>query len=237
MQVRKVVRIPTGDCGLSEPIEVRGYRLAAIQMPSVWAAAAITFRGSASAPSPVTQVVPTGTAAGLAVDANAYDIQMTNAVTLQRRRSFYSPAKVDPIDISALLPAAATVDQNDFGVLWVFQKVTGSSETGDIVVNQDKTAAGYTSAIEAIAQYSKPTRTLPPSDVYVPIGAVQVNEGGSGSFTWGTDSITAETETYYSLAGLPEVLIRAASLALDAGAATFTYGAATVRLGTGTGVA
>jgi hypothetical protein len=72
-----------------------------------------------------------------------------------------------------------------------------------------------------------------PSSFYVPIGAVHVNEGGSGAFAWGPDSIAAETGAYHNFVGLPEVLVRAASLALDAGAATFTYGAVTVRLGTG----
>jgi len=70
-QVRKVVRIPTGGSGLSEPIDIRGYRPAAIQISSVWAAANLTFRGSVLRPPRVTQVVPNGTVAGLAVDANA----------------------------------------------------------------------------------------------------------------------------------------------------------------------
>ena len=111
MQLRKIVRIPTGACGLSEPVDinVQGYRLAAIQVPRTWTAANLTFRASATRPPKVTQVVPTGTVAGLAPDANPYDIQMTNPVSLQHYGAEYAPAKVDPVDISALLSAAATI--------------------------------------------------------------------------------------------------------------------------------
>ena len=233
MQTRKVVRVPAGTTGLSEALDVRGYRPAAVQVPGGWLTANLTFRAGASQPPPLNQVLPNGTTAGLAVDANANDIQMTNAVTLQRRRSFYTPAKVDPIDISRLLSAAATIDTGDHGVMWVFQQFTGSAETGVVAVETDTATAGHTSAIMAMAQYAVSSRALPSVSDYVAIGAVHVNEGGSGAFTWGTDSITAETEAYYDFVGLPEVLVRAATLALDAGAPTFTYGAVTVRLGTG----
>ena len=238
MAVRKVVRIPAGTCGLSEPIDTRGYRIAAIQVPGDWATGNITFRGSALAYNGATQVLPNGTAAGLAVDANAQDIQMTNAVTLQRARSFYTPAKVDPIDISALLSVAATIDTNDHGIMWIFQEMNGSDDTAAAAVETDTATATHTSAIMAMAQYSVSSRAMPALRQYVPIGCVHVNEGGSGAYTWGTDSITAETEAYYDFVGLPEVLVREdGTLALDAGAATFTYGAVTVRLGTGLRVA
>ncbi len=231
------VQIPTGGTGLSEPIRVAGYRIAAVQMPSVWATAALTFRALAKHLPRPNQVAPTGVNAGLAVDANAFDIQMTNAVELFFRRNAEFPAKVDPIDISAVISAAATIDTNDFGVLWVFQKITGRAETGVVAVDQDKTAADYTSAIAAWAQYSVASRTLPPSAHHVPIGAVLVNEGGSGSFTWGTDSITTETETYHDFEGVPEMLVQVATLALDGAAATFTYGGSgVIRLGDGTRV-
>jgi len=229
----KSVCIATSGDGLSTPVQLDSCRLAAIKMPGTWATAALTFRGRSRPPDPLTQVVPTGTVAGLAVDANAYDIQMTSAVTLQVRGGPpATPAKVDPIDISALISAAATISTSRVGVLWVFQNEAGTAD-----VDPDITTSAYTSAVEALSQYAKPTRTLPPSADMVPIGAVLVTEGGSGAFTWGTGSITDETETYYDFFGVPEVLIRAASLALDAGAATFTYGAVTVRLGTGTRVA
>ena len=231
--VVKTVRVATSGDGLSTPVRLQGYRVAAIKVPGGWLTANLTFRGRSQPPDPLTQVVPTGTTAGLAVDANAYDIQMTNAVTLQVNGApGVTPAKVDPIDISALISAAATVGTGKYGVLWVFQNEAGTAD-----VDTDVTTAAHTSQIMALAQYSKPTRTLPPSTGMVPIGAVHVLEGGSGAFTWGTGSITDETETYYNFFGLPEMLVRVASLALDAGAATFTYGAGTIRLGTGVRVA
>ncbi|KKL20380.1 hypothetical protein LCGC14_2456060, partial [marine sediment metagenome] len=219
--MRAVVRIPTGGAGLSDPVKIRNYKVAAIQMSSAWQAAGITFRGNSVETPGRTQVVPNGVVAGLAVDANAEDIQMTNDVTLQVVGSPHvTPSKVDPIVIDDLLSAAATIDTNDHGIMWVFQNLAGTVD-----VETDKSTADHTSAIKAWAQYSKPSRTLPPAFGMVPIGAVHVNEGGSGAFTWGTGSITAETEAYHDFAGLPEVLIRVASLALDGGAATFTYGA------------
>lgn len=231
------VQIPAGGTGLSVPIRVAGYRVQSIQMPPVWAAAALTLRGRVLHFSRPNQVVPNGVVAGLGVDANAFDIQMANAVTLLQNQSEAYPAKVDPIDISAVISAAATIDVNDRGVLWVFQKITGGAEAGIIAVDQDKTAADYTSDIAAWAQYSVASRTLPPDQAHVPIGAVLVNEGGSGPFTWGTGSITAEGEAYHDFTGVPEMLVPVATLALDGAAATFTYGASgVIRLGDGTRV-
>ncbi|KKK69955.1 hypothetical protein LCGC14_2928850, partial [marine sediment metagenome] len=231
--MRAVVRIPTGGAGLSDPAKIRGYKVAGIQMPPAWQAAALTFRGLSVETPGRTQVVPNGVVAGLAVDANAFDIQMANDVTLQvNGGSPGTPSKVDPIDISALLSAASTISTSKHGIMWVFQNPSGTAD-----VETDKATAAHDSAIIAWAQYSKPSRTLPPAFGMVPIGAVHVQEGGSGAFTWGTDSITAETEAYHDFAGLPEVLIRVASLALDTSAATFTYGAVTIRTGVGTRVA
>ena len=235
-QVRRTVQIPSGATGLSHPVDIGGYRISAIEMPGVWAAATMTFRGRGTRYSPPDQVLVNGVNAGLGPDTVAADIQMANAIQLVFRQEIVRPALVDPIDVSALL-AAATIDVNDHGILWVFQQITGGMEVGIIDVEVDKTAADYTSEIAAWAAWATAARTLPTRTHLVPIGAVHVNEGGSGSFTWGTDSIAAETEAYHNFTGIPEVLIRLASLVLDAGAATFTYGAATIRLGTGERIA
>lgn len=233
----KAIVVPAGGTGLSQIFDVAGLWVDAISIPGDWAAANITFRGSPYRPDLQPHVYPDGVTAGLSPDANAQDIEMDNAVTLDYYGSRYTPAKVDPIDISALISAAATISTSSYGTLWVWQKKTGSSESGVVAVEVDKTTADYASLIASLAQYSKPTRTFPSTQDYVPIGAVNVQEGGSGAFTWGTDSIAAEGETYYNFTGVPEVLVRATSLALDAGAATYTYGAVTVRLGTGTRIA
>ncbi len=237
-QIIRKVTIPalaSGD-GLSVPVQVAGYRISAIEMPSVWAAAGLTFRARARRFRNPNQVKPTGVAAGLAVDANAFDAQMTNAVTIVRNGAEVYPKKVDPIDISALM-LAATIDQSKNGILWVFQQETGRDEAGVVDVEVDKTAADYSTAIEAWAQYSVATRTLPPSGIVVPIGAIHVLEGGSGPFAWGTDSITAETEAYHDFVDVPEMLVPVSTLALDGAAATYTYGGSGVmRLGDGSRV-
>ena len=235
-QILRKVTIPalaTGD-GLSIPVNLGGYRISAIQMPPVWATAALTFRARAERYRLPNQVLPTGVVAGLAVDnTNAFDAQMTDRVTIIRNGSEAYPAKVDPIDISALM-AAATIAQSKHGILWVFQQETGGEETGVVDVEVDKTAADYSSAIAAWAQYSVASRTLPPSGIVVPIGAIHVEEGGSGAFTWGTGSITAETEAYHDFVDVPEMLVPCSTLALDSSAATYTYGGSGIaRLGTG----
>lgn len=231
-QVRKSIQIPSGTTGLSFPVDIGGYRISAIEIPGGWAAATMTFRGRATRYSPPDQVLVNGVDAGLGPDAVASDIQMGNAIQLVHRTQIVRPKLVDPIDISALM-AAATIDVNDEGILWVFQEITGGTEDGIVAVEVDKTAADYASAIAAWAAYTTAARTIPPRDYLVPIGAVHVVEGGSGSFGWGADSIAAEGEAYHNFSGIPEVLVRLATLALDGGAATFTYGAGEVRLGTG----
>jgi len=178
------------------------------------------------------QVVFAATGPGLSVDANAEDVETDNAVIIQSDGNRYALAAASAIDISALIGAASTVSTSKAGVLWVFGSRDGS--TMDVEV-PERTQA-YDSAVIALSHYAAAGEavTLPPSAGLVPVGCVQVTEGGSGAFTWGTDSITAETETYYSFNGAPCVLSPLASFAKDTGAATFTYGAATFRLGTAT---
>ncbi len=235
-QVRKTVQIPAGVLGLSNPIDIGGYRISAIEMPGVWATATLTFRGRGTRYTNPDQVLPNGVVAGLGPDATVADIQMANAIQLVFRGQIVRPKKVDPIDVSALLSAAAVIDVNDEGILWVFQEITGGEEVGIVAIEVDKTPQDYATPIEAWAAYSTAVRTIPIRTHLVPIGAVHVIEGGSGTFTWGTDSIAAETETYFDFSGIPEVMLRAPTLALDAGAATFNYGACEIRLGDGTAV-
>jgi hypothetical protein len=232
-QLRKTVQIPSGTTGLSHPIDIGGYRISAIEVPGDWAAATMTFRGKGTRYNSPDQVLPNGAVASLGPDTNAEDIQMGAAVQLVHRTQIVRPALVDPVVIDTLLVPGGTIDVDDEGILWVFQQITGGEEAGIVAVQVDKNAADYATPIEAWAQYSVATRVMPPREFLVPIGAVHVIEGGSGAFTWGTDSIAAETEAYHNFSGVPEVLVRAAALLLDVGAATFTYGAVKVRLGTG----
>lgn len=175
------------------------------------------------------QVMP-GAVAGLAVDGvNPENIEMTNTVYVRHKGLLYLHTAVAELDISALTAGGDTVAQTTHGVLWVYLNTAG---TGD--VETDKAAQDYATLIEAFSAFSVAANTLPPGTDDVCIGAVLVLEGGSGVFTWGTDSITVESETYYDFFGLPGIEIAMASFALDAAAATFTYGAVTIRLGDGT---
>lgn len=169
---------------------------------------------------------------GLSVDANANDVEMDNAICVRWRGIEFPFAQEDPIDLSTKTINANTIATSKADCAWIFADIT----TGLTDAQSAKTAQTATStAIGALSRYSVATTTLPITAYQVPIGVVSVVEGGSGAFTWGTDSITAETEVYYSFRGRPAVITAAASFAATAGAAaTFAYGAGKCLLGTGT---
>lgn len=177
-------------------------------------------------------VLPNQTAAGLSVDANAQDVETDNTVFVKFDSGMvYSVAATAAIDISALTAAGDTVAINKYGALWVFVNAAGTVDVETSVATETST-----SAIAALASYATSTNTLPPLATQVPIGVVYFLADG-GAHTWGTTSITSQTETYVDFLGLPGVESAAASLALDAAAATFTYGATVVRLGSGVRIA
>jgi len=169
---------------------------------------------------------------GMTVDANAQDVQFNNAIWYQIAGQIYFKDVDAAVDISVECAGAAdTIVQAKAGAMWMFVAADGSVDG-----ETDKAAQDYASAVLALAQYSIASNTLPVAG-HVCVGVIQVTEGNSGVWTWGTDSITGETETYYSFEGLPGIETELASFALDAGAATFTYGTVTLVLGTGTRVA
>lgn len=177
-------------------------------------------------------VMPTVTKGGLSVDSNAADIETDNSILIRHKGHVYTVAAASAIDVSATAAGGATIATGTHGVMWVFANPAGGF---DCEVDTD--AQAYTSAIAAWAAWLNSDNTLPPGTDDVPVGAVYINEGGSGAYTWGTDSITTESGTYHDFSGLPGVEVALASFALDTGAATFTYGAGKVRLGTGAQVA
>lgn len=180
------------------------------------------------------------TGAGVSSDANAQDIETDNAIHIRVNGFDVAFAAVAAFDISvsgsvATVPGAATISTSKCGAGWVFAHPDGTLD-----VQTDVTTATHASAIIALSQYANPstaTRLLPPTGLHVPIGVVQVTEGGSGAWTWGTDSIAGETETFYDLVCIPGVLSAPATFAKDDGAATFNYGAAKIVLGSGVYVA
>ena len=177
-----------------------------------------------------------GVGAGLSSDATAQDIETDNDILIQVGGSHFKFAAVAALDLSVsgslcTVPGAATISTSKAGTAWVFAHPDGTLDA-----QTDITTAAWATAIASLAQYAAvttATRLLPLSALHVPIGAVQVTEGGSGAYTWGTDSIAGETETFYDFITRPVVLTEAASLALDAAAATFTYGAGKGILGSG----
>jgi len=181
-----------------------------------------------------------GVGAGLSSDATAQDIETDNDILIRVGGSHFKFATVGALDLSVsgsicTVPGAATVSTSKSGAMWVFAHPDGSLDA-----QTDISTAAWTSAIQSLAQYAAPstsTRLLPLTALHVPIGVVQVTEGGSGAYTWGTDSIAGETETFYDFITRPVVLSPMASFAADAAAATFTYGAAKAILGSGVYVA
>ncbi len=168
--------------------------------------------------------------AGISVDANAEDIETDNAIVIRHNGLLYNCAAVSAFDISASGSAAgATIATSKWGIGWVFMNTAGGLD-----VEVDKDAQDYATQIEAWTAWVTATNTLPPGSDDVCIGAVMVNEGGSGTWTWGTDSITAESETYFDFYGLPGIESAMASFAATAGAATWAYGATVLRKGDGT---
>ena len=169
--------------------------------------------------------------AGLSVDANAQDIEMDSAVCIRYNGMEFPIAAEDPIDVSTKTINGRTIATSRADAGWVFAKYDGTIDMDQSIAAQTL----CTTAIGGLSRYSMATTTLPPSAGFVPIGCVSLLEGGSGLFTWGAESITAETEVYYSFRGLPGVVTAAASFAATGGAAaTFAYGAGICRLGTGT---
>lgn len=165
---------------------------------------------------------------GLAVDdGGAQDVQFDNAIHYQIDGIEYYKALDAAVDISAECAGAGdTVAQGTSGALWLFVDRAGAVD-GETADGTDD----YASAVIALAQYSRSSQ-LPIANK-VCVGVVQVTEGGSGAFTWGTDSITGETETYYSFHGLPGIESAIASLAAHTTATQITYGAGAIVLGTG----
>jgi hypothetical protein len=178
-----------------------------------------------------------GAGPGLAIHGtNTENALSANDIAIQHGGAVVRVAADAEIDISALTAGGDTITQDDHGCLFVFGLTDGT-----IDVESTKAAEDYTSLIDAIASYGHEAAisTYLGANEAVCIGAIHVEENNSGAFTWGTDALGGETaNNYYDVVGDgPQVINDIASLALDAGTSTFTYGAGTVILGTGARVA
>ncbi len=170
------------------------------------------------------------TGCNMVIDASAQDVQFDNAFFFQIAGQKYYKAVDAAVDISAeCVGAGDTISTSGDGTLWMFVNTAGTVD-GDTA---NGTAENEASPIATLAQYSIASNTLPPGADDVCVGAVQVGEGGSGAFTWGDDSISAETQVFYSFENLPGIESALASFTIGSAKTKITYGAADIVLGTG----
>ena len=169
------------------------------------------------------------TGVAIRVDSNAQDVQFNNAIWYQINQSVFYKAVDAAVDISSECSTSAgdTVATSKTGAFWFYVDSAGAVDAESAATTQS-----YDSAVIALSQFSISSQTLPIADQCC-VAVLTVTEGGSGAWTFGTDSITGETEIYHNVEGLPSIESEMASFALDANAATFTYGAATVVLASG----
>jgi hypothetical protein len=178
-----------------------------------------------------------GSGCGLDVDdGNAEDIETNNDIVIRYNGALIRVAANADVDISAdgITCDDDTITQAKAGAAYLFATTAGGLDLETVQAAGDKATA-----IDALAEYghSSNIATYLAANEVVPIGCVQVTEGNSGTFTWGDDSISGETETFYSFEGVPRIITALSSFAAVADSTNFVYGTAVVRLGTGTRVA
>jgi len=171
-----------------------------------------------------------GTGATLTFDnANAENTEMGNAIGVRHQGMNYYYAAQAELDMSELTAGGDTITLAKWGVIWHFINTAGVCD-----VETPLSPQAFTSLVEAYAEgWVNATNTLPPAADDVCFGSLALLEStGGAAWIVGTDSIAAETsEEYKSFVGLPGIETEVATLALDASAATFTYGAVVVHLG------
>lgn len=181
-------------------------------------------------------VLPTITGAGatLAVDGSAAeDIQTSTGVVIRVNgiETYLVADAVLNIGTDATCAGDVLTDSK-YGIGWVFADIMNTAE---LDMETNLTPQAYDTAIEALAAWVVATNTLPPTGTEVCIGALQVLQSSQTGWTFGTHSITAETPTYYSFEGLPGIISKMASFALeDANPEAYYYGEAKFRRGDGT---
>ncbi len=165
----------------------------------------------------------------LARDGNVYDIQSTVVVPCNHAGAIVDHIPDAIADVSVLLGTGKAITNAKSGVLWVYNRAGGA----DLILAVSSAAEANATDIAALAQ----PIPAPPAVGDVPLGCVMVTAsatwewGSTGAGRLGTDS---SVDTFYDFLNPPTVLVEMASFALDASAATFTYGAANAVLGDGT---
>ncbi len=165
----------------------------------------------------------------LAKDANPEDLETTVAVVVSYRGEHFTVAADAVAVVATVLGTGNTIGVSQFGVIWVF-----GNKTADLALAVPSAAETELTDIAALAQ---PMPNVP-TEGDVPIAVLMI-EADASEWEWGhvddgEIDIDSSTATFYNLLNRPYITSAMASFALDAGAATFTYGAAVAVLGTGT---
>lgn len=168
-------------------------------------------------------------APGLSIDSNAENIETDNAIVIRHKGQLYAVAAVTAADLSAIATAAGdSITQDKIGTYWVYSNTAGTLD-GESAFGDE---AAITTAIQAEAQFSVATNTLPPGTDDVIIGGITVAPT-SGAHVFGTTALTT-VGTFFDIIRKPSVEVAAASFArVSATAATYVYGAVTFVLGSG----
>ncbi len=166
---------------------------------------------------------------GLAKHANPEDLQTATAVVVSYKGEHFTVVADAAAVVATILGTGNTIASDKFGVIWVF-----GNKTADIALAVPSAAETEATDIAALAQ---PMPDVP-TEGDVPIAVLMIEADTSewewGHVTNGEIDIDSDTATFYNLLNRPYITSALASFALDAGAATFTYGAAVAVLGDGT---
>jgi len=182
------------------------------------------------------RIVP-GFPAGLDIDdGNAENVE-TNAITYVYYNGVVVAIAVDAeLDTSVGVTASSDVDTNDKGALWIYADAEAPTVC-TCEASHPGATSGETTAVGALRWLDADHYQRNAGEV--PIAVVTLTEGGSGAFTWGADSISAETEAFVDFVGSPGVVTEVADIIVTAGASstTWAHGAGAVVLGDGSFVA
>ena len=165
---------------------------------------------------------------GLAKHANPEDLLTATVVVVSYQGALISVAADAAAVVATILGTGKTIGVDQFGVIWVF-----GNKTANIALAVPADAQTELTDIAALAQNMPDV----PTEGDVPIAVLMI-EADSSAWEWGhidngEIDLDSDTATFFNLLNRPYLTSALASFALDAGAATFTYGAAVGVLGTG----
>jgi hypothetical protein len=181
-------------------------------------------------------IVP-GFPAGLDVDdANAENVE-TNAIVYVRYNGVIVKIPADDeLDTNVGVTGSSTVADTKYACLWIYADAEAPTVC-TCEASHPGASAAETTAIGGLRWLDSAHYQRNPGEI--PIAVVQIQEAGAEApFTWGTHSITAETEAYVDFVGSPGVVNDVAGIIVTAGGSTtWAHGIGGVVLGSGVYVA